>query len=307
MSTYLAIAYYYFTPILDLQEDLEAHRNFLNSRDIRGRIYLSQEGVNGQVSGEYRDALGYIDWLRKKYEKIVCKVQPCQEHAFYKLTIKIRKQLVAFDHPVDLSKRGNAVSPSTWKKMLEEKDKETVVIDVRNNYESKVGHFKGAILPPCASFREFPSWTSELEKQIPKEAKVMIYCTGGIRCEYYSTYLQEKGYTNVYQLEGGIIQYGFEEGGEHFQGKLFVFDDRLVVPLQEGDVEAISSCHHCGLPSDVYYNCANMDCNELFTCCHACSQVKVGCCSSSCMAASRLRPFDSSPRPKPFRKQAKKI
>ena len=132
-----------------------------------------------------------------------------------------------------------------------------------------------------------------------------MYCTGGIRCEVYSALLKKEGFEEVYQLEGGIIQYGLDEGTHHWKGKLFVFDDRLAVPLCDDASEVISRCRHCQETSDLYFNCANMDCNELFIACPSCADKLQGCCSSPCQTAPRVRPYQKSERPKPFRRWPK--
>ncbi|HLB52916.1 MAG TPA: rhodanese-like domain-containing protein, partial [Chlamydiales bacterium] len=225
-------------------------------------------------------------------------LHPANEHPFPKMTVKYRKQLVAMDCSVDFSKRGEAISPKEWKKKLEEKDERTLILDVRNTYESKVGHFEGAELPDLEQFRHFPEYAKKLKDLHGADAPVMMYCTGGIRCEYYSALLKEEGFEKVYQLDGGVIQYGLEEGSKYWKGKLFVFDDRLVVPLdQEGEV--IATCRHCQNSCDVYHNCANMDCNELFICCIHCLKEHVGCCSEECKSG-RVRPYHEDG--KPFRK-----
>ncbi len=182
--------------------------------------------------------------------------------------------------------------------MLDQKPAGCHIIDVRNDYESEVGHFKGAIKPPLGAFREFPGYTEELEKTVDKEKDtVLMYCTGGIRCEYYASYLKNKGFRSIYQLDGGVIQYANEVGAEHWKGKLFVFDDRLTVAL--GDEETLSHCIHCGASADTYYNCANMDCNALFTSCHSCASKMQGLCQDACKEG-RVRAFDPSKKPKPF-------
>jgi UPF0176 protein len=188
--------------------------------------------------------------------------------------------------------------------MLQERDEDTLLIDVRNDYEWEVGHFEGAELPQLETFREFPDYARSLmQAKDPKKTKVMMYCTGGIRCELYSALMKQVGFEQVFQLEGGIINYGLQEGKEHWRGKLFVFDDRLAVPMEEGEEDVISHCLHCGIPSDVYHNCANMDCNKLFLSCPECAEKSVGCCSLACQDAPRLRAYVKGERPKPFRRQ----
>lgn len=302
-SPYIALAYYHFTPLEDPQREVLRYKEFLLFRDIKCRIYISKEGINAQMSLHRSELTPFLEWLGKGIE---VKMQPCPEHAFYKMVVKVRNQLVAFDRPVDLSKRGTYLSPKEWKEKLETQDENRVVVDVRNQYESDIGHFEGAVLPPCETFREFAGYAEELKKKVdPEKGTVMMYCTGGIRCEYYSSFLKEQGFQNIYQLHGGVIQYGLDEGTKHWKGKLFVFDDRLGVPLNEKKEEAISSCRHCGKSCDVYYNCANMDCNDLFVSCHSCGEKHIGCCCEACKSAARLRPYDKSIQPKPFRKWQK--
>jgi UPF0176 protein len=300
------LAYYLFTPLENPQEEVAKHHSFFRERDATGRIYISEEGINGQMSASIEDAEAYMQWLHedKRFEKIEFKIHRYHEHVFPRMTVKVRKQLVALDATANLELTGEHVSPIQWKKMLENKDEHTIIMDVRNDYEWKIGHFEGADLPPLEMFREFPSYAKKLkEERDPKKTKVMMYCTGGIRCELYSALLRQEGFEKVYQLHGGVINYGMSEGSKYWHGKLFVFDDRLAVPLSEdAKNDVISSCKHCKEASDTYYNCANMDCNELFLCCSSCAEKFNGCCSTSCLSAPRLRPFQKTEHPKPFRK-----
>lgn len=304
MSNYFVLAYYYLTPISDPIKEVLSYKNFFKNKDIKGRIYISTEGVNAQISCHAKEKESLLKFLDKKCADINSKEDPADEHAFYKMIIKERKQLVAFGREVDFSKKGEHVSPKDWKEMLENKDENTVVLDVRNSYEWKVGHFTDAELFPCETFREFPEYTEKLQKNNdPKKTKVMMYCTGGIRCEYYSAYLREKGFENIYQLDGGVIQYGKKMGTKHWEGQLFVFDDRLVVPINEDEpAKVVSKCHTCDKESTTYYNCANMDCNALFLSCIECAEENKGCCSNVCLETGRIRPYCSDTKPKPFRK-----
>lgn len=303
MSDYSILAYYYITDLENPYFWVKEHKRFFENRDVTGRIYISKEGINGQMSGKNEDCEAYMQWLKEQapFSGITFKVDPSDKNIFYKMTVKEREQLVAFDQKVDLSKRGPHLSPKEWDKALEEDD--CYVIDVRNDYETKIGHFENAHLPKCNNFREFTEYTEKdlvPKKEELKNKKILMSCTGGIRCEYYSAYLAEKGFDNVYQLDGGVINYGHEVGKGKWKGKLFVFDDRLACKVGDSD-ECISSCHHCNEPSDRYYNCANMDCNELFLCCPKCLEKLQGCCQEECMSAERLRPFNEVENT-PFRK-----
>lgn len=283
---YYVLAYYSIVRIDDPHAEVARHKEFFKNRDFMARIYISEEGINGQASGSAADAEAYMAWMRQdtRFQNIPFKIHAAKEHAYPKMTVKYRKQLVAIDCEVDFSLRGEHVSPDQWQKMLEERNEDTLVLDVRNDYEWKVGHFEGSELPKLETFRQFPEYAEKLkEERDPKKTAVMMYCTGGIRCEFFSAVMKKHGFEKVYQLDGGVINYGLQKGDEHWKGKLFVFDDRLVVPLDEKN-EPISGCTYCSTSNDVYYNCANMDCNELFLCCLDCLRKHRGCCSSECLA-----------------------
>lgn len=304
-ETIHVLAYYYFIPIADPLHEVQKHQDFLKDKDIRCRVYISEEGINGQMSASAEASLAYQEWLHsdERFKNVLFKVHNHSEHVFPRATVKYRKQLVAIDEKVDMSLTGQHVSPERWKQMLEQRDENTLILDVRNDYEWEIGHFDGAELPSLETFREFPEYARELSKERdPKQTKVMMYCTGGIRCELYSALLKKEGFENVFQLDGGVINYGLKEGHDKWRGKLFVFDDRLAVSIDQKTEEVISQCRHCSEPSDVYYNCANMDCNELFLSCPTCAQKLKGCCCDECAEAPRLRPYEQNERPKPFRR-----
>lgn len=306
---YVVFAYYHFLTPPDVLENVESyikhHKKFLETKDAKGRIYINEQGINGQMSIHEKDAESYIAWLHSHpvFKNVEIKVHLYEEHAFAKLTVKYRKQLVALDAQVDLRLAGQPVSSGEWKDMLEKKDPDTILIDVRNDYEWKVGHFEGAILPELETFRDFSDYIEHLKKLYDaKKTKVMMYCTGGIRCELYSALMKQKGFDTIYQLQGGVIKYGLEEGVNHWKGKLFVFDDRMVVPISKDQVAPISHCYQCHQPSDTYYNCANMDCNGLFLSCPECVKNMKGCCCEQCTHEPRVRAFEPAAHPKPFRK-----
>lgn len=302
---YLVLAYYCITPIENPLEEVLRHKEFFKNRDFKGRIYISEEGINGQASGSKQHAEEYMAWMQAdaRFQKMPFKLHQATEHAFPKMTVKYRKQLVAVDCKVDFSLRGEALSPKEWKEKLEARDENMMIIDTRNQYEWKIGHFEGSELPQLETFRQFPEYARKLkETRDPKQTVVMMCCTGGIRCEYFSALMKQEGFEKVYQLDGGIINYGLQEGTDHWKGNLFVFDDRLVVPLASEKQEPISCCKHCQAPTDVYYNCANMDCNELFVCCPNCLPVHAGCCCQKCQDEGRVRPYPKDGSAKPFRK-----
>ena len=306
---YLVLAYYRFLKSNELLKEPErfvkAHQQFLKDKDAKGRIYINEQGINGQMSIHEKDAESYIEWVNshESFKDVEFKAHVSEEHAFAKMTIKHRKQLAALDVKVDLNRTGKHIPPKQWKEMLDSQDEDTILIDVRNDYEWKVGRFEGAILPELENFRDFGEYIEHLKNIYnAKKTKVMMYCTGGIRCELYSALMKEKGFETIYQLQGGVIKYGLEEGVKHWKGKLFVFDDRMVVPISKEESEVISHCDHCGIKAEIYLNCAYMDCNALFVTCSECARKMNGCCCEECMIQPRVRAFVETKNPKPFRK-----
>ncbi|MFZ0565988.1 MAG: rhodanese-related sulfurtransferase [Chlamydiales bacterium] len=303
-KNYQVLAYYHFVPIDDPLLEIKKHKKFFENKSSLGRIYISEEGINGQLSGESEDMEAYEAWLKEdeRFSSMPVKIHPSDRQVFPRLTIKYRKQLVALDQKVNLAKRADKVSSTQWKAMLE--SGEYLILDVRNHYEWEIGHFEGAVLPPLNTFREFPSYADRLSEELdPKKTKIMMCCTGGIRCELFSALLIEKGFEKVYQLDGGILNYGLQEGSKHWKGKVFVFDDRLAVSIDGKETLPISKCHHCHLACDTYYNCANMDCNQLFICCPSCHEIYEGCCQKACQSASHRRPYSAGQGNTPFRRK----
>lgn len=302
---YLALAFYRFIPLENPDHEVEKQKDYFKNKDFTGRIYISEQGINGQMSGEESLANAYMSWLKEdpRFSDLHFNIHECEENIFPRMTVKYRKQLVALDQVVDArNETAPHLTPKEWREMLET-EKEKIVIDVRNDYEWEIGHFDGAKLPPHSQFRDFPTYAENLKKEIdPEKTKVMMYCTGGIRCELYSALLKKKGFKHVYQLLGGVIRYGLEEGNKHWKGKLFVFDDRIAVDIDKNPSEVVSHCFHCKTPIDTYYNCANMDCNNFFLSCPTCFPKMLGCCSDKCTLSPRLRPFERSGN-KPFRRK----
>ncbi len=302
--SYNVVAFYHFVSLENPQLEVAEWKRFCASIFAKGRIYLSKDGVNAQMSVPESRLTDLKQWLESSqhWKGIKLKIDFWHEHAFEKLTIKSRSQLAAMDVEVDLSRQGEALSPHQWEAMLQKKEGNTVVLDVRNKYEWEAGHFEGAVQPTQQCFREFPKYAEKLKEELDEDTPVMMYCTGGIRCELFSALLKEKGFKRVYQLDGGVVEYGKNVGSKHWKGKLFVFDDRLTVPISQEPAEVISKCLHCQTENDTYHNCANMDCNDLFFCCKGCLIQWKGCCSESCYAEGRVRPLEDEECPKPFRK-----
>jgi UPF0176 protein len=304
-DTFLVLAFYHFTTIPDPHHLIDQHKLFFKERQITSRIYISESGINGQMSGLKADAEEYMIWLHQNplFKDMPFKIHLYHENVFPRQIVKYRKQLVAIDEEIDLDLAGEHASPEEWRSLLEGEER-PMLIDVRNEYEWKVGRFEGAECPPCETFRQFKGYAENLKTQVdPTKTPIMMYCTGGIRCELYSALLKKYGFEKVYQLSGGIINYGLKEGSEHWLGKLFVFDDRMTVPIADEPNATIGTCHHCGTTNDSYYNCANMDCNNLFLCCPNCLDQYKGCCCAECQSGSRMRPYHYEDAHKPFKKK----
>ncbi len=290
---YLVLAYYHLSPVENPALFVKEHKAFFKDKDVKGRIYLAKEGINGTLSAPKEAVCQYMQWLWTKpgFSDVEFKIQEFEDHTFGRLCVKTRPELVALGFQVPLDKRGPHLSPRKWREMLEQEENK-VVLDIRNDYEWELGHFEGSESAPCKTFREFKSYADELKTRVDsKNTKVLMCCTGGIRCEFFSSLLMQEGFEHVYQLQGGIIKYGAEEKAKHWVGKLFVFDDRLSIPISDEEAPVIGKCRHCSEPADRYYNCANMDCNELFLSCPECMQKFYGCCQKSCHTGTRVRPY----------------
>ena len=300
--TYEVLLYYQFFSIDDPSEFAARHRDWLRKREIRGRVYVSSEGINGTVAGtpaqmnEYRDMLRSIPGC----ERIEFKLDTSDFIPFAKLTCKVRREIVALHAgELDPAEGGRHLQPAEWRGVLESGEDYTL-IDVRNDYESRIGHFDGAVLPPVSNFYDFPEWLEQA--QIPKDRKILMYCTGGIRCEKFSVLMKQKGWEDVNQLHGGILNYAKEEGGAHFKGKCFVFDDRMAVPVNRAEEQVLGVCELTDKPADTYINCANMECNRLFLCAPEGLAVHEGCCSAACAQSEYKRPYEPESALQPFRK-----
>jgi UPF0176 protein len=301
---YKVILYYNFKPIPDVDSFIKDHRSFCKDNELKGRIYVSEEGINGTLAGTDASVDAYKSYLNSQpgFANTEYKDDESDNIPFAKLIVKKRPEIVSLRADIELNPNEEAqgyLDPSEWRNVIESGE-EYVMIDVRNNYESKIGHFEGAILPDLENFYDFPKWVDE--SGIEKDKKILMYCTGGIRCEKFSILMRKKGYNDVNQLHGGILNYAKVENGAHFKGKCFVFDDRLVVPVNPDDEEPISQCEISGVPCDTYINCANMECNRLFICAEEAAIEMEGCCCEDCKKSDKRRPFDSANAYAPFRK-----
>lgn len=305
---YLVYAFYHFTEIEEPSAFAKKWQKELDAFDVKGRIYIHQDGVNATCSIAKEKKSSFEAWLKnqKGFADVFLKIHSWDCHTFARLNVRTRPNLVAMNKKCDLTKRAEHVSPKKWKELLQRKD--ILHLDVRNQFEYELGHFEGAIAPDCKTFKEYSEKIEQLAKEHdPKTTEVMMSCTGGIRCEIYSPLLKEAGFEKIYQLDGGVINYGLQEGSEHWKGKLFVFDDRMSIDISEDPADPIAPCHHCEKTTcDNVYNCANMDCNYLFFCCDQCLQKHQGCCCNQCAASPHARPLEDQKPHRPFRRGYKK-
>jgi UPF0176 protein len=286
------ISFYRYFSIPDPKQFRDNLYKLLNELKVFGRIYVAHEGINAQISVPQSNFQALKDTLHA--------MEPLQDlrlniavdddgKSFWVLKIKVREKIVADgidDTSFDMNNKGKYVNAEEFNKLTDAPD--TIVVDMRNHYEYEVGHFKDAIEVPSDTFREqLPMAADMLQEN--KDKNIIMYCTGGIRCEKASAYLLHKGFKNVFHLEGGIIHYANtvkEQGLENkFLGKNFVFDDRLG---EKVGGEIISNCHQCGKPADTHTNCVNEACHLLFIQCDDCAKKYEGCCSEECQRVIHL-------------------
>ncbi|MEC8610833.1 MAG: rhodanese-related sulfurtransferase [Bacteroidota bacterium] len=259
-----------------------------------GRIYVAGEGINAQMNvpeqhwSDFITSLNCYDILKDMPLKLAVEDDG---KSFFKLTIKVRPQIVADGLPndeYDVTNVGKHLNAEQWNQAI---DQGAIVVDMRNHYESEIGHFENAIRPQSETFKqELPEVKDMLQGQ--EEKKVLLYCTGGIRCEKTSAYLKHHGFKDVNQLHGGIIDYARQLSENQaldnkFKGKNFVFDERLGERVGN---EIISQCHQCGEPADTHVNCKNINCNLLFIQCSNCQEKHQQCCSPRCLDMYALPP-----------------
>ena len=277
------VSFYRYTSIEDPQSFRDELFRKFSELHILGRVYVAKEGVNAQVS--------YPEYFKYEFEETVSQLFPRisfknaleEADSFIKLIVKVKRKIVADgldDASFDPSDTGKHLDAEAFNLAMNEPG--TVVVDVRNSYESEIGHFEGALRPKAVSFREeLPMIRTMLEGK--ENDKILLYCTGGIRCEKASAWLKHEGFRDVNQLNGGIIQYAKEvkEKGiaSKFKGKNFVFDGRMAESVTD---DVLASCHQCGEPADTHTNCLWDPCHLLFIQCKKCAEAYAGCCSYEC-------------------------
>ena len=288
----VTLSFYKYAKISNVRLFRDHFYSVMEQIKVFGRIYISAEGINGQLSvpgrlmDDFNKRMKDIDFLGDvRYNYAI----EDNGKSFYVLKVRIKDKIVADgldDDSFDVTNKAKHIDASTFNRLTD--DPETLVIDMRNHYESEVGHFEGAICPDVETFREALPVVDALLKD-DKDRNIIMYCTGGIRCEKASAYYRHKGFNNVFQLDGGIIEYTRqvnEKGMKNkFKGKNFVFDERMGERISE---DIIAQCHQCGQACDTQVNCANDACHILFIQCEQCREQYSGCCSEKCKSFNEL-------------------
>ena len=276
------ISFYKYVDLDNPTSLRDEHFTLCSSLNLRGRIFIGNDGINGTASGEDSAIEKYKKALLSNpaFHDISFKEQAVSDHVFDKLIVRSRKKIVNFPFSVDLDYTGKKLSPFEFKQLMESNE-DFVLIDARNTYETKIGKFHGAVDLGIETFREFPEKLSELEGF--RNKKIVMYCTGGIRCEKASAFLKQQGFKDVSQLDGGILHYNEVIPNSYFEGECFVFDNRMSVPINTGeDVKIISFCEHCGKTTPRSIDCCNNTCNRIFVCCGDCEKRMNSGCSEYC-------------------------
>lgn len=271
-SKYTIILFYKYTEIDDSEKLRDAQKELCKALNLKGRIIVASEGINGTLEGKDEDIKKYIEEMKRddRFKDVDFKVSDGTGQAFPKLTIKARDEIVSGHFgEKDVrpwEKTGKHIKPEELRKLIKS-GKDFYIVDMRNDFEQKSGYFEGSVLPGMGNFRDLPK---VLETLSPiKNKPVVTVCTGGVRCEKASGFLLNNGFSEVYQLEGGIVRYMEKYPGEDFKGSLYVFDNRLTMNF--GEHEVVGRCESCQVPSENYINCQDDVCHRHFIMCENCT------------------------------------
>jgi UPF0176 protein len=290
---YRVLLYYYYTTIEDPAAFAEEHLQACKNLNLKGRILVASEGINGTVSGTIEDTNVYMEMMKNSplFEGIVFKIDEAEGHAFKKMHCRPRQELVHLSLEDDINPNeltGRYLSPVEF--MKEMQDEDTIVLDARNTYEYDVGHFRNAIRPDVENFRDLPQWVQE-NREMFEGKRVLTYCTGGIRCEKFSGWLVREGFKDVGQLHGGIATYGKDPvvKGQLWDGQMYVFDERLTVPINQVKHVIVGKDHFDGTPCERCINCANPECNKKIIASEENEAMHLGGCTIECTKHPRNR------------------
>nr|WP_143083217.1 rhodanese-related sulfurtransferase [Alteribacillus iranensis] len=292
-KNYRVLLYYYYTPLEDPETFAADHLDYCKDLGLKGRILVATEGINGTVSGTVEQTEQYMKDMKNdpRFSDIVFKIDEAEGHAFKKMHVRHRPELVTLRLEDDIDPNeitGEYLSPKEFRDALLRED--TVVLDARNDYEYDLGHFRGAIRPDIKAFRELPEWVEENKEKLEGK-KILTYCTGGIRCEKFSGWLKKEGFEDVAQLHGGIVTYGKDEEvkGDLWDGKCYVFDERISVPINQIEHNVVGRDYFDGTPCERYINCAEPDCNKQIICSEENEHKYLGGCTHECRVSPRNR------------------
>jgi UPF0176 protein len=287
------LLYYKYVTIENPEEVQQEHLEFCNELGLKGRIIIAAEGINGTVSGTPEQTDAYMKWMDEHplFTGTIFKIDESTQHAFKKMRVRLRPELVTLRLEDDVDPHvttGKHLKPKEFFEAMQRED--TVVIDARNDYEYDLGHFRGAVRPDILNFRDLPDWIRE-NKEDFEGKKILTYCTGGIRCEKFSGWLLNEGFEDVSQLEGGIVTYGKdpEVQGELWDGQLYVFDERISVPVNQKEHVVVGKDYFTGEPCERYVNCANPECNKKILCSEENEHRHLRSCSHECRTHPRNR------------------
>ncbi|WP_298824070.1 rhodanese-related sulfurtransferase [uncultured Planococcus sp.] len=291
--THNVLLYYLYTPIENPEEFAVEHLAACKGLELKGRILVSEEGINGTCSGTIEQTEAYMEMLKSdpRFSDIVFKIDAAEGHAFKKMHVRAKKEIVHLGLEEDINPNeltGTYLEPVEFYKQMQEQD--TIVLDARNDYEYDLGHFRNSVRPDIENFRDLPEWIRDNKEQFEGK-KILTYCTGGIRCEKFSGWLKKEGFEDVAQLHGGIVTYGKdpEVKGDLWDGQLYVFDERIAVPVNQLEHVIVGKDHFTGEPCERYVNCANPDCNAKILASEENEHKYMRSCSDECREHPRNR------------------
>ena len=292
-NAYRVLLYYKYVPIEDPVTFAQEHLAACKEIGLKGRILVSDEGINGTCSGTIEQTDAYMDMMKAddRFADMVYKIDETEGHAFKKMHVRPKHEIVHLGLAEDINPNeltGKYLSPKEFFEQMQAED--TIVIDARNDYEFDLGHFRGAIRPDIRNFRDLPEWMLE-NREMFEGKKVLTYCTGGIRCEKFSGWLVREGFEDVAQLHGGIATYGKdpEVQGQLWDGQMYVFDERIAVPINQVEHVIVGKDHFTGEPCERYVNCANPECNDKILCSEENEHKYLRSCSDECREHPRNR------------------
>ncbi|MDQ0201348.1 oxygen-dependent tRNA uridine(34) hydroxylase TrhO [Neobacillus ginsengisoli] len=290
---YRVLLYYKYVKIENPEEVTKQHLEFCTKLGLKGRIIIAAEGINGTVSGTVEQTDTYMKYMNEHplFSNTIFKIDEASEHAFKKMRVRFRTELVTLRLEDDVDpnvQTGKHLKPKEFFEAMQEEN--TVLIDARNDYEYDLGHFRGSVRPDILNFRDLPQWIRE-NKEDFEGKKILTYCTGGIRCEKFSGWLLQEGFEDVSQLDGGIVTYGKdpEVQGELWDGQLYVFDERISVPINRKENVIVGKDYFSGEPCERYVNCANPECNKKILCSEENEHKHLRSCSHECGVHPRNR------------------